>query len=115
MGKPPRPWISRSTLPDLGQNRVEGQVHGGHDRADDRAQDGDHHGLDELHEAGHRDVHLVALDTEVNTPIYDASALTHQHKILGPAIVTTENTTYLVEPGWRLEPTPQGAVWFLRD
>src|SRR6202022_2684353 len=64
---------------------------------------------------GHRDAHPVALDTEVNTPIYDASALTHQHKIHGPAIVTTENTTYLVEPGWRLEPTPQGAVWFLRD
>jgi N-methylhydantoinase A len=40
--------------------------------------------------------------------------LTHRHTVLGPAIVTTENTTYLVEPGWRLEPTPQGAVWFLR-
>jgi len=65
--------------------------------------------------SSHRDVHFTAFDTEVNTPIYDASALTHQHKILGPAIVTTENTTYLVEPGWRLEPTPQGAVWFLRD
>jgi len=63
----------------------------------------------------HRDVHFVAYDTEVNTPVYDAGALTHQHTILGPAIVTTENTTYLVEPGWRLEPTPQGAVWFLRD
>ena len=64
---------------------------------------------------GHRDIHLVALDTEVNTPIYDASALTAQRKIIGPAIVITENTTYLVEPGWRLEPTQQGAVWFLRD
>jgi N-methylhydantoinase A len=41
--------------------------------------------------------------------------LTAQHKIIGPAIVITENTTYLVEPGWRLEPTQQGAVWFLRD
>lgn len=64
---------------------------------------------------GHRDVHFVAYDNEVNTPIYDGSALTHRHKIFGPAIVTTENTTYLVEPGWRLEPTQQGAVWFLRD
>jgi N-methylhydantoinase A len=63
----------------------------------------------------HRDVHFVGYDTEVNTPVYDASALTDQHRIPGPAIVTTENTTYLVEPGWRLEPTPQGAVWFLRD
>ncbi|SBW17808.1 5-oxoprolinase (ATP-hydrolyzing) [Candidatus Protofrankia californiensis] len=64
---------------------------------------------------GQRDVHFVGLDSQVSTPIYDASALTHEHKVLGPAIVTTENTTYLVEPGWRLEPTPQGAVWFLRD
>ena len=63
----------------------------------------------------HRDVHFAALDSEVNTPVYDSTALTHRHTVLGPAIVTTENTTYLVEPGWRLEPTPQGAVWFLRD
>ena len=55
----------------------------------------------------HRDVHFVAYDIEVNTPVYDAGALIHQHTILGPAIVTTENTTYLVEPGWRLEPTPR--------
>jgi N-methylhydantoinase A len=65
--------------------------------------------------ASHRDVHFVGSDSVTNTPVYDASALTHLHRILGPAIVTTENTTYLVESGWRLEPTPQGAVWFLRD
>jgi N-methylhydantoinase A len=41
--------------------------------------------------------------------------LTPEHVIHGPAIVTTENTTFLVEPGWRLEPTRQGAVWFLQD
>jgi N-methylhydantoinase A len=63
----------------------------------------------------HRDVYFVGSDSATNTPVYGASALSPLHKILGPAIVTTENTTYLVEPGWRLEPTPQGAVWFLRD
>jgi len=42
-------------------------------------------------------------------------ALTHEDVIPGPAIVTTENTTFLVEPGWRLQPTRQGAVWFLQD
>jgi N-methylhydantoinase A len=62
-----------------------------------------------------RDVHFVGSDTKINTPVYDAAALRPEHQILGPAVVTTENTTYLVEPGWRLEPTPQGAVWFLRD
>jgi N-methylhydantoinase A len=60
-------------------------------------------------------VHFIGTNSEISTPVYDASALTHEHRILGPAIVTTENTTYLVEPGWRLEPTTQGAVWFLRD
>ncbi|WP_448811192.1 hydantoinase/oxoprolinase family protein [Agromyces bauzanensis] len=64
---------------------------------------------------GYRTIHLTNSDTPVEAPIYDASALQHDRVIPGPAIVTTENTTYLVEPGWRLEPTPQGAVWFLRD
>ena len=45
----------------------------------------------------------------------NAEALKHEAVIHGPAIVTTENTTYLVEPGWRLEPTVQGAVWLLSD
>lgn len=62
-----------------------------------------------------RQVHFIREPQSVDTPIYDGSALTHEHRIAGPAIVTTENTTYLVDPGWRLEPTPQGAVWFLRD
>lgn len=63
----------------------------------------------------HREVHFVDHDGALTTPIYDQRALTHGHVIPGPAIVTTENTTFLVEPGWRLEPTQQGAVWFLQD
>jgi N-methylhydantoinase A len=66
-------------------------------------------------EASRREVSFIGLDEPVDTPVYDQSALTPTNVIPGPAIVTTENTTYLVEPGWRLEPTPQGAVWFLQD
>jgi len=62
-----------------------------------------------------RKVHFTSLDEPIDTPVYDAEALRHTHVIAGPAIVTTENTTYLVEPGWRLEPTVQGAVWLLSD
>ncbi|GEL19230.1 hydantoinase/oxoprolinase family protein [Pseudonocardia asaccharolytica] len=62
-----------------------------------------------------REAHFIGRAAPLLTPVYDASALSEQYVIAGPAIVTTENTTYLVEPGWRLEPTPQGAVWFLRD
>lgn len=64
---------------------------------------------------GSRQVHFVGIDKPLDTPIHDQSALTADHVIVGPAIVTTENTTFLVEPGWRLEPTRQGAVWFLQD
>jgi N-methylhydantoinase A len=63
----------------------------------------------------HREVHFTGVDGPIDTPVYDAEALKHEHVIHGPAIVTTENTTYLVEPGWRLEPTVQGAVWLLSD
>ena len=64
---------------------------------------------------GHRSVHFVDFDEPLETSVYDHSALTAEHVVVGPAIVTTENTTFLVEPGWRLEPTNQGAVWFLQD
>jgi N-methylhydantoinase A len=63
----------------------------------------------------HRKVHFTSAKKPIDTPVYDAEALRHTHVIAGPAIVTTENTTYLVEPGWRLEPTVQGAVWLLSD
>ena len=60
-----------------------------------------------------RPVHFTGVNGAVDTPVYDAEAIHHEHVIHGPAIVTTENTTFLVEPGWRLEPTIQGAVWLL--
>jgi N-methylhydantoinase A len=92
--------------------RVASYIEGDVVRFDSLGTDGDRTAPVPL---SHRDVHFVGIDGPLSTPIYDAGALTHEHKVVGPAIVTTENTTYLVEPGWRLEPTPQGAVWFLRD
>lgn len=62
-----------------------------------------------------RRVHFTSSEGPVDTPIFDTSSLTNDYVIHGPALVTTESTTYLVEPGWRLEPTPQGAVWLLKD
>jgi N-methylhydantoinase A len=85
--------------------------------------DGDVVGFDSLEYGGERTVpvevsrrkaHFIGQDDPIETPVYDETALSPQHVIPGPAIVTTENTTYLVEPGWRLEPTAQGAVWFLQ-
>lgn len=62
-----------------------------------------------------RSVHFIGHDAAIDTPVYDQHALAPDRVIPGPAIVTTENTTFLVEPDWRLEPTTQGAVWFLTD
>ncbi|MDN5833603.1 MAG: hydantoinase/oxoprolinase family protein [Brevibacterium sp.] len=64
---------------------------------------------------GHREVHFVGEDEALETPIYDAGALHENYVVHGPAVITTENTTYLVERGWRVEPTPQGAVWLLNE
>ena len=64
---------------------------------------------------GSRKAYFIGIDDPIATPVYDQDALTPDSVIAGPAIVTTENTTFLVEPGWRLEPTAQGAVWFLQD
>ncbi|MGK2321172.1 hydantoinase/oxoprolinase family protein [Gordonia rhizosphera NBRC 16068] len=64
---------------------------------------------------GHRKAHFIGIDKAIDTPVYDQEALTADAVIHGPAIVTTETTTFLVEPAWRLEPTKQGAVWFLQD
>ncbi|MEH1017309.1 hydantoinase/oxoprolinase family protein [Micromonospora sp. CPCC 206060] len=66
-------------------------------------------------EVSRRRAHFIGHDKPIETPVYDQTALSHENVIPGPAIVTTENTTYLVEPGWRLEPTAQGAVWFLQN
>jgi N-methylhydantoinase A len=51
----------------------------------------------------------------VDTSVYDESALEPGLVVPGPAIVTTPTTTYLVEPGWRIETGAHGAIWFLAD
>ncbi|WP_347709914.1 hypothetical protein [Helicobacter gastrofelis] len=63
----------------------------------------------------HRKVHFVDENEPIETPIYDESVLSADYVIHGPAIVTTKSTTYLVEKNWRIEPTPQGAVWLLKE
>ena len=62
-----------------------------------------------------RSVHFPVAKDAIDTPIYDGTALDPKYVVRGPAIVTTDTTTFLVEPLWRLEPTSQGAAWFLQD
>ncbi len=63
---------------------------------------------------GSRPAHFVDVNGAIDTPVYDDSARDEGVEIVGPAIVTTRATTYLVEPGWTYRAAAQGAVWFTR-
>ncbi|MDD3765027.1 MAG: hydantoinase/oxoprolinase family protein [Nevskiales bacterium] len=62
-----------------------------------------------------RECHFVGVDGGIDTPVYRLEDLKPDTLIPGPAVVISEATTYLVEPGWRLVTGEQGAAWFLRD
>jgi N-methylhydantoinase A len=49
------------------------------------------------------------------TAVFDETALAPGLAVPGPAVVTTPTTTYLVEPGWRIETGAHGAIWFLAN
>jgi N-methylhydantoinase A len=67
------------------------------------------------HAIGSRQCHFADIDGAVDTPVYDQTALDPGLVVLGPGVVTNPTTTYLVEPGWRLETGAHGAIWFLAD
>ena len=62
-----------------------------------------------------RQCHFVGHDGAIETPCYDGAALVPGVVIEGPAIINPGNTSYLVEPGWRMEAAANGACWFLRE
>ena len=62
-----------------------------------------------------RQCHFARIDGAVDTPVYDQTALDPGLVVLGPGVVTTPTTTYLVEPGWRLETGAHGAIWFMKE
>ena len=65
--------------------------------------------------AGSRRCHFAGTAGAVDTPVYDETALQPGLTVPGPAVVTSPTTTYLVEPGWRLETGAHGAIWFLKS
>ncbi|OUS24776.1 hydantoinase [Gammaproteobacteria bacterium 45_16_T64] len=58
---------------------------------------------------------FVGFDNPIDTAIYDDVALVPGSFIEGPAIITTKDTTYLVEPGWTYHASNRGAVWFFKQ
>jgi N-methylhydantoinase A len=62
-----------------------------------------------------RQCRFPGIDGPVDTAVFDETALEPGLVVRGPGVVTTPTTTYLVEPGWRLETGAHGAIWFLRS
>ncbi|GAA6201126.1 hydantoinase/oxoprolinase family protein [Aquicoccus sp. SU-CL01552] len=65
--------------------------------------------------ASRRTCHFVGQDGPIDTPVWTRTDLNPGVEIEGPAIVTSEVTTFLVNPGWTLVAAKQGATWFLRN
>lgn len=63
----------------------------------------------------HRTCHFVGHDGAFETPVWARSAIEPGVEIEGPAIVASEVTTFLVNPGWTYVAAKQGASWFLRN
>ncbi|QID16399.1 hydantoinase/oxoprolinase family protein [Nitrogeniibacter mangrovi] len=61
-----------------------------------------------------RKCYFVGHDGAVDTPVWSRDAIEPGVEIPGPAIVASEVTTFLVNPGWNLVAAKQGATWFLR-
>ncbi len=61
-----------------------------------------------------RPCYFVGSSKPVDTPVWNKQDIPPGIEIVGPGIVASENTTYLIEPGWKYVSAEQGAVWFLR-
>jgi N-methylhydantoinase A len=60
------------------------------------------------------DCHFVGIEGAVPTAIHALGDLAFGAMVSGPAVVVSDSTTYLVEPGWRLTVGRYGAGWLER-
>lgn len=61
-----------------------------------------------------RTCHFVGHDGAFETPVWARKDIEPGVQIAGPAIIASEVTTFLVDPGWNFVAAKQGASWFLR-
>lgn len=64
--------------------------------------------------AASRVCHFVGQDGPLETPVWSRADIAPGVQIEGPAIIASEVTTFLVNPGWSFVAAKQGASWFLR-
>lgn len=63
---------------------------------------------------GSRKCYFVGHEEPLETLAYDHASLEAGTVVQGPAVIVSATTTYLVEPGWRVEIGQHGAAWFQR-
>ncbi|MBL4838782.1 MAG: hydantoinase/oxoprolinase family protein [Kordiimonadaceae bacterium] len=61
-----------------------------------------------------RTCYFVGSNKPVETPMWKKDDIPPGTEIVGPGIVGSDVTTYLIEPGWKYVSSEQGAVWFFR-
>lgn len=61
-----------------------------------------------------RKCYFVGHEDAIETPVWNRAAIAPGVQISGPAIIASEVTTFLVDPGWTFVAARQGASWFLR-
>lgn len=64
--------------------------------------------------SGTRKCWFVGHEGSFETPVWSRDAIAPGVQIPGPAIIASEVTTFLVNPGWNFVAAKQGASWFLR-
>jgi N-methylhydantoinase A len=57
---------------------------------------------------------FVGHESAFDTPVWSRDVIEPGMQIAGPAIIASEVTTFLVDPGWTFVAAKQGASWFLR-
>ena len=62
-----------------------------------------------------RKCYFVGDGKAVETPVWNKTDIPPGTEIEGPGLVSSEVSTYLIEPGWKYVSAEQGAVWFLRE
>lgn len=65
--------------------------------------------------SGSRQCYFVGHPGKHETPVWTRTSLAPGVQIPGPAVITSDVTTFLVNPGWNFVAARQGASWFLRD
>ncbi|MFC3053163.1 hydantoinase/oxoprolinase family protein [Kordiimonas pumila] len=62
-----------------------------------------------------RACYFVGHDDPIETGFYDLESLDFGSVVQGPAVITSQSTTFLVEPGWQISIGKYGSGWLQRS